>query len=280
MSVLEGDAVSIEVVHNILLALVLCVNGATRDDDDRAKKNDDVTKFAARSHTFLLQHRPSGANSSYSSTGDVFVVYGQCLLTCLECMIGSESSRDSFDNQNVPASAILAIKLLPKVLSSVVHRCETPSGEGETENVETCGSEFNQFVSRLIPFVMSFASGRGRHVTQLHRVALESIPKCIPVVQESLQIQYRNSWGSILPGGYATFTTALAMSLLELKGVTDSVVNTKDHSTEGEIEVADLETKLRSWIKTMVLSLLRLRHDVEKDTIARNAVEYACSTCV
>eukprot|EP00956_Cyclotella_meneghiniana_P023373 scaffold45452_cov30-Cyclotella_meneghiniana.AAC.1 len=70
---------------------------------------------------------------------------------------------------------------------------------------------------------------------QLSRVAMETVPQCIPVVQEALHIQYRNVWGSILSGGYATFTTSLAVALLEW-----------DNKEE-----EDEETKLRSYVKSM-----------------------------
>ena len=267
LSLLEGGdggaVTSMEVVRETLLTLLACLEKA---DKTSGGKNEELTKFASRALAFLLQNRPnSGVDSLSAAAGDVFVVYGRCLLGCMGRMVGTDTDDSS---NEVPPSKLLAMKLLPNVLRSMLHLCEAPSGGGDggSDNAETCASEFNQFVSRVMPMVISCACGKNRHNKQLHRVALETLPQCIPIMQQVLQIQYRNAWGSILSGGYATFNMLMAVSLLELQGSDD--------------KKSDLETKLQSWIKSMVLSLLRLRQDVEKDGTARNAVEYATLTII
>jgi len=116
----------------------------------------------------------------------------------------------------------------------------------------------------MIPIVVSYLNNSN---AKLHRVALEILPQCIPILsQQAVQIKYRNAWGSILPGGYATLTSSLATCLLEKRA------SLNDDS--------DLEGNLQSWIKTLVSSLLRLHGDVEKDGTARTAVEYATSTVI
>ncbi|KAL3791491.1 hypothetical protein HJC23_011522 [Cyclotella cryptica] len=272
LTMLDGGnlSVSMEVVREALLTLLSCLE--ERDDKTLREDNEELTKFASRALAFLLQHRPNTAVDSLSpSAGDVFVVYGRCLLGCMEHMMSIGGVLES-------PSKLLAMKLLPNTLKAMLHLCEAPTGGGgdgdETNNAETCCSAFNQFVSRILPLVISCACGEDRHVKELHRVAMEIIPQCVPIIQQGLQIQYRNAWGSILPGGYATFTTTLAGSMLELRGSGVSpTANAEDQKSE-------LETKVQLWISSMVLSLLRLRHDVEKDGTARTAVEYATSTLI
>lgn len=207
-----------------------------------------MAKFASRALAFLLQHRPNADSA--------VLVYARCLLSCMGHMAGNTHQQEGVVGVE---SKLLAFKLLPQVMKSMLHLCDT-SGEGIAES---CGAEFNQLLSRIMTIIVSAAYGKVGH-EQLSRVATETIPQCIPVVQEALHIQYRNGWGSILPGGYATFTISLAVALLEW--------DSKDKEEE--------ERNLRSHVKSMVLALLRLRQDVEKDGTARNAVEYATSTIV
>lgn len=277
-----GGEVSMEVVRETLMTLLACLEFTEQEQattivggtgKKSATEEGELPKFAARTLAFLLQHRPNSANSSYSSAGDVSVVYGRCLLACMERMMG-DGGNNSINGNDVPASRLLATKLLPNVLTSMMHLCEAPSGstDGGSDNAESCGSEFNQFISRMMPVITSFVTGDN---DKLKRVALEVIPQCIPMVQQALQIQYRNAWGSILPGGYATFTSSLAMVLLELNALEDG-----GGAAENGDDVSELENNLQSWLKTLVLSLLRLRRDVEKDNTARTAVEYATSTVI
>eukprot|EP00571_Detonula_confervacea_P014457 CAMPEP_0172305402 /NCGR_PEP_ID=MMETSP1058-20130122/6707_1 /TAXON_ID=83371 /ORGANISM="Detonula confervacea, Strain CCMP 353" /LENGTH=1524 /DNA_ID=CAMNT_0013016997 /DNA_START=113 /DNA_END=4687 /DNA_ORIENTATION=+ len=269
--------VSMEVIKETLLTLLSCLEMTEQEQQEledsivgttTATASEEMPKFAARSLAFLLQHRPNSANSSYN--GDANVVYGRCLLACMERMLGKDNSIVGQDD-NVPASKLLAMKLLPNVLTSMLHLCDAPAAEGDGNDThsETCGSEFNQFVSRMIPIVVSYLDGNTTNA-KLHRVALEILPQCISIVQQSLQIQYRSAWGSILSGGYATFTSTLANCLLQKK----------QSSAAGGEDDSELESKLLSWVKTCVLSLLRLHDDVTKDGVARTAVEYATSTII
>ena len=282
-----GGGVSMEVVRETLMTLLACLEKSeqeeeeedggligmeqeSNDDKKTIKKNEEeISKFAARALAFLLQHRPNAANSNLSAAaGDVNVVYGRCLMGCVERMLvraaaggGGESTES--DGGTV-ASKLLAMKLLPNVLTSILHLCDdeaAESEEGSSNSAELCGSEFNQFVSRMIPTVTSYFNDASNN--NLQRVALEAISNCIGIIQQALKIQYRNSWGNILPGGYATFTSTLALNLLEMR------------NNNGNSEI---EGKLQSWLKELVVSLLRLRDDVEKDGTARTAVEYATST--
>jgi hypothetical protein len=122
----------------------------------------------------------------------------------------------------------------------------------------------------MIPIVTSYFNVNGDNVSNknLQRVALEAISNCIEIIKQALKIQYRNAWGNILPGGYATFTSTLALKLLEMRGAGNEVND----------ENSDLESKLQTWLKDLVVSLLQLRDDVEKDGTARTSVEYATST--
>lgn len=270
----EGE-VSMEVIKETLLTLLSCLDMTEQEqqeleDDEMAgatatTTSEEMPKFSARTLAFLLQHKPNSANSSYNSSvgGDVNVVFGRCLLACMGRMLG----KDYGEQKEVPASKLLAMKLLPNVFTSMLHLCDNPAGddEGNSAHSEICGSEFNQFVSRMIPTVVSYLDGTN---AKLHRVALEILPQCVAIVQQALQIQYRSAWGSILAGGYATFTSSLAVCLLK-----------KRQSTDAE-NGSELQDKLLSWIKTLVLSLLRLHGDVTKDGVARTAVEYATSTII
>jgi hypothetical protein len=169
------------------------------------------------------------------------------------------------------------MKLLPNVLSSILHLCDEATegdGAGVANSVEMCGSEFNQFVSRMFPIVTSYFtvvtdSDDDASSKTLQRVSLEATSSCIDIIRQALKIEYRNAWGNILPGGYATFTSTLAVHLLEMR---------VDAGNEAGNDNSEIESKLLVWLKELVLSLLRLRDDVEKDGTARTAVEYATST--
>lgn len=263
--------VSMEVIRETLITLLSCLEKGEEDtlssmdqevdttNDTAVKEEEEISKFAARALAFLLQHRPNAANSSFSSAGDVNVVYGRCLMGCVERMLVRTNSDDG-----TLASKLLAMKLLPNVLTSILHLCDEAAegdGAGAANSAEMCGSEFNQFVSRMIPIVTSHFNDSNAN---LQRVAVEAISNCIEIIPQALKIQYRNAWGNILPGGYATFTSTLALNLLEMKGAGDGN--------------SELEGKLQTWLKELVVSLLRLRDDVEKDKTARTAVEYATST--
>jgi len=275
--------VSMEVIRETLITLLSCLEkgeedggndglmsmeqeiGTTKDTD---KEEEEVSKFAARALAFLLQHRPNAANSSFANAGDVNVVYGRCLMGCVERML----VRSNTDDDGILASKLLAMKLLPNVLTSIFHLCDEAAegDDGATNSAEMCGSEFNQFVSRMIPIVTSYFNVNGNNAsnTNLQRVALEAVSNCIEIIQQALKIQYRNAWGNILPGGYATFTSTLALNLLEMRGAGNEANNGN----------SELESKLLTWLKELVVSLLQLRDDVEKDGTARTSVEYATST--
>lgn len=202
---------------------------------------EEMNKFACRSCAFLLQHRPSESS--------LFTLYGRCLMGCVNHMVGSVELEVS-DMQVVATvqSKLLAFKLAPNVIRSMLHLCDVQE--------ESC-SEFNQLLSRITPILVECGYGSNSD-DQLQRVSMETIPQCLAVIKEALQIQYRNAWGSLLSGGYATFTARLALTSLN---------------------VGDDEA-LKSHVTSLVLSLLRLRQDVEKDGTARTAVEYATSTII
>ena len=284
-----GGEVSLEVVKETLVTLLACLEltegelmgeetadggmimaSSGSSSSTSASSGGDgemLSKFAARTLAFLLQHRPNTSNSSYGG-GDVSVIYGRCLLACMERMLGKGNNDLSLLNNEVPASKLLAMKLLPNVLTSMLHLCDAPGDESGGDggsggaNGESCGSEFNRFVSRMIPVVVSYLGSGGANA-KLHRVSLEILPQCVPILQQALQIKYRNAWGSILSGGYATFISTLSTCLLETKQA-----------------AGVLEGNLQEWIKTLIASLLRLHNDVEKDGTARTAVEYATSTII
>ncbi|KAL9185484.1 hypothetical protein ACHAXT_003261 [Thalassiosira profunda] len=255
---------SLEVVREALLTVLACLEATEREQEldgteGKSVGGEEMPKFAARALAFLLQHKPSASNASYGG-GDVGVVYGRCLLACMERMLGNESNDDG--DEAVAPSKLLALKLLPNALASTLHLCE--DGDAADGGGETCGAEFNRFVSRTVPSVAGHLS---RSDSQLRRVALEVLPQCVPILQQATQIKYRNAWGSILPGGYATFVSTLAAGLLEGK-----------FSDGGDLSGA--EDQLQSWIKALVAPLLRLHGDVAKDGASRTAVEYAASTIV
>jgi ribosomal RNA-processing protein 12 len=119
----------------------------------------------------------------------------------------------------------------------------------------------------VIPVVVSHLDRRETKSATLHRLSLETLPLCIPIVKRALQIQCRSSWGSILSGGYAKFTLTLARHLLEATPMPSSDAEFRD--------------QVSSWVRTLVLSLLRLHDDVAKGGgAARTAVEYATSTII
>jgi ribosomal RNA-processing protein 12 len=304
---------SVEIVKATLIVLLSCLEMTDREqelvDDDYAKTttqsvdegsgrscifdgdyDEAMSKFASQCLAFLLQYRPNnGADSSHVggvNGDDVNTVYGRCLMACMGRMLGKTLSddtngsgaRDDNDNnaKDVPASKLLAIKLIPNVLTSMLNICElTSSGGSNDDQYDLCGAAFNQFVSNTIPVVVSYLKKKERTNDKIHRMTLEMLALCIPIVQRALQIQYRSAWGSILSGGYATFTLTLARHLLlEQRGFVSG-------SSDGNVETSDLYCQLSSWVQTLVLSLLRLHDDVAKGGgPARTAVEYATSTII
>jgi ribosomal RNA-processing protein 12 len=264
--------------------------GRSCDDYDEA-----MSKFASQCLAFLLQYRPNGANSHVGGVNgdDVNTVYGRCLMACMGRMLGKTlsdntddgsggggggggGSDDDNNTKDAPASKLLAIKLIPNVLTSMLNICEvTSSGGSSDDQYDSCGAAFNQFVSNTIPVVVSYLKKKERTNDKIHRMSLEMLALCIPIVQRALQIQYRSAWGSILSGGYATFTLTLARHLLlEQRGFVSG-------SSDGIVETSDLYCQLSTWVQTLVLSLLRLHDDVVKGGgPARTAVEYATSTII
>ena len=242
----NNNAQGVEMVRQVLVTLLSCLD-VSGEDGGNAKSGEIMTKFAARALAFLLQHRPSDST--------VYVIYARCLMGCIDGMVGDN---DNNHNHTTPPSKLLAFKLFPNIIKSMLHLCDSPDN-----SPESCDAEFNRLLSRMTPVLVSAAyPDEGEKNEQLHRVALETISQCLPVLRQALQIQYRNGWGSILSGGYGTFVTGLAGAFLR---------------GEEEDESGEL---LQSQIKEMVLALLRLRQDVEKDGTARTAVEYATSTVI
>jgi len=295
-----GGGVSVEVVKETLATLLSCVEMTEREQETMEDSllgggssstmtaaaamggAQEMPKFAARSLAFLLQHRPNAAMANNHAGGeDVNVVYARCLSACMERMMGKATNGEEED---VPPPKLLAFKLLPNVITSMLHLCEATAaspddGGGRGNNninnnnhAESCGSEFNRFLSRTIPIVASYLGATTKaNNAKLHRVALEILPQCIPILsQQAVNIKYRNAWGSILSGGYATLTSSLAACLLNERGSEE----------EEKEDLSELIQKLESWIKSLVTSLLRLHDDVKKDNTARTAVEYAMSTII
>ena len=211
-----------DIMKSVLVTLLSCLEVTDFEEEQSAllggvKKTssgggeDEMSKFASRTLAFLLQHRPKNSNASYNSDNeeDVNVIYGQCLLACMGRMLGNNDNGS--DNVEEAPSKLLAMKLLPNVMTSMLHLCESHNGEedGDKASSSTCGSEFNQFISRMIPIVISYINNNNNsnngNSNKLHRIALEILPQCIPILQSSLKIQYRNVWGCILSGGYSTF---------------------------------------------------------------------------
>jgi hypothetical protein len=226
ISLLESTP-TIELVRQSLMTLSSCF-----------ECQGEMSKVASTSMAFLLQNRPKDAT--------VFAVYAKCLMGCMEHML--RTTEES-------TSQILVLKLLPNLLKSMLHLCDACPDNDNVDTVDACIVEFNRLTSRIMP-VITLAIQDKNH--ELHRVACETVPNCLPIFQSTLQIQYRRCWGSILSGGYATFTTSLAVALLQ--------------SEEGGVQ--------QSHVQSMVLALLRLRNDVEKDGMGRTAVEYATSTVI
>jgi len=258
----NGGAGGAELAREALAALLVCIEPGEReqeadDEDERMASSggfdEETSKFAARALTSLLQHRP-GATASATAV-DLPAVHARCLFACTERMIlpaGGASSK------------LLAMKLLPNVISSLLRSCDGGAGEAGASSAEACASEFNRFSSRILPAVTSCLVANdedGDDAKTLRRIAVSCVGSCVPVMEGALQIGHRSAWGSILPGGYAAFLAALASASLALRGGGD----------------ADLESSTHTWMKTLVSSLLRLREDVEKDGTARSAVEYAAS---
>lgn len=300
-------ASSVEVVRETLVVLLSCLEATEREQELRddcapaaaasaagVRGDEEISKFAARCLASLLQYRPNGgANGPDSHNGgdDVSSVYGRCLLACTERMLGGttdarkdgsvENGEGVDQSDNVPAPKSLAMKLIPNVLASMLNICEASGGgvgaerggggggeiDDGSDRYDACGSAFNQFVSRVIPVVVSHLDRRETKSATLHRLSLETLPLCIPIVKRALQIQCRSSWGSILSGGYAKFTLTLARHLLEATPMPSSDAEFRD--------------QVSSWVRTLVLSLLRLHDDVAKGGgAARTAVEYATSTII
>jgi hypothetical protein len=295
-----GGGGSLEVVKEIIMVLLSCLETSEREqesheDDTAAAKGGDgeTSNFASRCLAFLLQHRPSGANDpgSHDGVDDVNAVYGRCLLACVERMLGRTANDDGGGHRDdVPASILLAMKLIPNVLTSMLNICEASCGSAKSngrgtggngdgsDHYDSSGSAFNRFVSQVIPIVVSYLDRRNTNNVKLHRVSLETLPLCIPIIQRALQIQYRSAWGSILTGGYATFTLTLARHLLERRLTPSSSSGTASNVNDDDPELND---QLFSWLRALVLSLLRLHDDVAKGGgAARTAVEYATSTII
>ena len=288
-----GGSVPGEVGKEILVTLLSCLEMTDheqklREDDimlgPTTNPNENMPKFAAKALTFLLQHRPNSSNNSSNDWQDMNVMYGRCILACMEGMMNMTSSNkdDGERDDDVPAPKLLAMKLFPSVLGSMIHLCEGGStgsardGDGGIErnnHLDTCGSEFNQLISRMIPVIIPYLDKQAN--ATLHRVTFEILPQCVPIIQQALQLKYRSSWGSILSGGYSTFTSTIARKLLEIRA------SSSNTGGNGSKDIADLENKLSSWVQTLVLSLLRLHEDVARgDGTARTAVEYATSTII
>jgi hypothetical protein len=300
----KSAVVSSEVGKETLATLLSCLEMTEHeqelhnDDDDGDNKssqqfvgaastdpNEGMSKFAAKVLTFLLQHRPNDSNSSNERQDYMHAMYGRCMLACMERMMSLTTSFDiGMESDIVPTPTLLAMKLFPSVLSSMLHLCEGSStvgrstNEGEMGNIHSdtsCGSEFNQLVSRMMPKILSFLGREEQTNATLHRVSLEILPQCVPVIRQTLQLKYRSAWGSILPGGYSTFTSSVARFLLELRTSSESTGGI------GRKDIAELDDELSSWVQTLVLSLLRLHDDVSNgDGTARTAVEYATTTII
>jgi len=287
----KGGIISMDIMKSVLVTLLSClevtdyeeqqsllgVEEKTSNNSRGGEGEGEMSKFASRTLAFLLQHRPNNSNASYNDNEeDVNVIYGQCLLACMGRMLGNDNKDDSGDN--IPPSKLLAMKLLPNVMTSMLHLCDSShNGEedGDKASSSTCGSEFNQFISRMIPIVISYINNSNNN-NKLHRIALEILPQCIPILQSSLKIQYRNVWGSILSGGYSTFIGILSHWLLS------SRYNIQQQSEVGDTSSSsELNEKIQQYIQTLVSSILKLHDDIAKgDSLARTAVEYATSTII
>ena len=298
-----GGGASAEVVRETLMVLLSCLETSEREEEPEeedgttaaAARGDDgeMSNFASRCLAFLLQHRPNGASGPDSRNGinDVNAVYGRCLLSCVERMLGKTANDNVEDHAgDVPAPKLLAMKLIPNVLTSLLNICEAFGGgaisrgggtggdDDGSDQYDSSGSAFNRFVSQVIPVVVSHLDRRNTNNVKLHQVSLETLPLCIPIVQRALQIQYRSTWGSILSGGYATFTLTLARHLLERRLTPGSSSGAAGGVNDDDSELRD---QLSSWVRALVLSLLRLHDDVAKGGgSARTAVEYATSTII
>lgn len=294
--------VSVEVVMETLVVLSSCLEmtqleqelldpndaSTTMGGGGGGKYDEAMSKFASQCLASLLQHRPSGGRihtNSHVGDDNVNTVYGRCLMACMVRMLGTtKEPGDDIKgcNEEVSTSKLLAIKLTPNVLTSMLHICEASSGsegregEGGGGQHDCCGAAFNQFVTHIFPVIVSNLDEQQTTTNvKLRRVSLETLPLCIPIVQRALQIQYRSAWGSILSGGYATFTLTLARHLLERRMISSVSVNNDD---EDGVEFHD---QLSLWVRTLVLSLLRLHDDVARGGgAARTAVEYATSTII
>ena len=305
----KGGIISMDIMKSVLVTLLSCLEftdyeeegqslllggGEKKKTSSSSGREDEMSKFASRTLAFLLQHRPN-ANASYNNNNgsgeeDVNVIYGQCLLSCMGRMLSSNnnSGRDIVKEDDVPPSKILAMKLLPNVMTSMLHLCESHNGEDNSGNnnngeVSTCGSEFNQFISRMIPIVISYINNsNSNNSNKLHRIALEILPQCIPILQSSLKIQYRNVWGCILSGGYSSFISILSHWLLSSRYINQQQqsVDTNDNS-ELSSSTSELNEKIQQYIQTLVSSILKLHDDIAKgDSLACTAVEYATSTII
>jgi len=283
----KGGIISMDIMKSVLVTLLSCLEltdyeeqqsllGVEEKKTSNSGGEDEMSKFASRTLAFLLQHRPNNSSASYNeSEEDVNVIYGQCLLACMGRMLDNDNKDDSGDN--IPPSKLLAMKLLPNVMTSMLHLCDSShNGEedGDKASSSTCGSEFNQFISRMIPIVISYINNSNNN-NKLHRIALEILPQCIPILQSSLKIQYRNEWGSILSGGYSTFIGILSHWLLS------SRYNQQESDVDNTSSSSELNEKIQQYIQTLVSSILKLHDDIAKgDSLARTAVEYATSTII
>lgn len=293
-----GGIISMDIMKSVLVTLLSCLEITNFEEGQSlllggVKKTsnsggeDEMSKFASRTLAFLLQHRPNNSNASYNSDNeeDVNVIYGQCLLACMGRMLGGKDNKDdSGEGDDVPPSKLLAMKLLPNVMTSMLHLCDSShNGEEDGDKASsssTCGSEFNQFISRMIPIVISYINNSNNN-NKLHRIALEILPQCIPILQSSLKIQYRNVWGSILSGGYSSFIGILSHWLLSSRYNNQQEQSEVDSSSSSSSSSSELNEKIQQCIQTLVSSILKLHDDIAKgDSLARTAVEYATSTII
>jgi hypothetical protein len=246
LSLLDIPSLSVEIVRQSLSTLLSILELSSSSSSDEYSE---INKFACHCCAFLLSHRPTDQG--------VVNLYGRCFIGCiLGHMVNTNTNAESNATADTVQSKLLAFKLLPNVLKSLLHLCR-----GEEES---CCAEWNQLLSGVIPILLRCAydnndddDANDEQQPSLTRVSLEIIPQCVTVVKEALQIQYRHVWGSILSGGYASFTIGLASKLSECGNNHDN--------------------KLQSYVKSLVLSLLQLRQDVEKDGVARTSVEYCTS---
>ena len=171
LTLLASSGGNADMVRQSLSTLLSCLEVPQQSPEGEVT----MTKFASRALAFLLQHRPNADSA--------VLVYARCLLTCMGHM--AENTHQQEGGGGGVESKLLAFKLLPQVMKSMLHLCDT-SGEGIAES---CGAEFNQLLSRIMTILVSAAYGKVGH-EQLSRVATETIPQYIPVMQETGNVAY------------------------------------------------------------------------------------------